>query len=104
MLGHAWVLTLPSQPRSWMFTASRLLQPCDVVPQFAETVNKGTVIAMRDPFFNLIGLLTVTDKYKPDKVSVVFVLQGDGVVCKRENRPLGRVCSCLTARLSVPWW
>ena len=37
-------------------------------PQFAETVSPGTVIAMRDPFFNLVGLLTVTDKYVPDKV------------------------------------
>jgi ATP sulfurylase len=41
-----------------------------VSSQFAATVNAGTQIALRDPFFNLIGILTVTDKYTPDKVSM----------------------------------
>ena len=36
--------------------------------QFAKTVSVGTQLALRDPFFNLIGVLTVTSKYTPDKV------------------------------------
>jgi hypothetical protein len=37
--------------------------------QFANTLEVGsTKLALRDPFFNLIGILTVTSKYRPDKV------------------------------------
>jgi hypothetical protein len=35
--------------------------------QFADTVSVGSQLVLRDPFFNLIGLLTVTSKYTPDK-------------------------------------
>ena len=35
--------------------------------QFAETVNVGSKLALRDPFFNLIGILTVTEKYAIDR-------------------------------------
>jgi hypothetical protein len=37
---------------------------------------------MRDPFYNVIGVLTVTDKYTPDKVTHVQRRVGTGGVVR----------------------
>ncbi len=42
--------------------------------QMAKTVEVGSKLALRDPFFNLIGILTVTSKYTPDKVCGTTIL------------------------------
>eukprot|EP01138_Halocafeteria_seosinensis_P001703 gb/GECG01001746.1/.p1 GENE.gb/GECG01001746.1/~~gb/GECG01001746.1/.p1 ORF type:complete len:945 (+),score=108.62 gb/GECG01001746.1/:1-2835(+) len=39
----------------------------DVSEDFSRDVEKGTQLALRDEFFNLIAVMTVSDKYTPDK-------------------------------------
>ena len=66
----------------------RIYEDCvTLLLQFAEGVQKGSKIALRDAFFNLLGVLTITDKYTPDKV-------GDGCVGEPCGK-LAQLCSCM---------
>jgi len=40
----------------------------DVSDEVAATMNTNSRVALRDPFFNLIAIMTVKDKYQPNKI------------------------------------
>ena len=52
---------------TWLFVVVTLFFYQDVSTETAGKYKPGSKIALRDEFFNLVAIMTVSDVYKPDK-------------------------------------